>query len=540
MIKNKYVDDYIKSFHEGKILLNKERIMLLAHLQKDVLSRDDLYIDEKMLESYIKFSEQFYFELQPFQKFIAAFVFLFRKEDDSNFYDEFFLTMSRGSGKNGFLSTLSNFFISPLHGIPRYNVSIVANTEKQAKVSFEEIYNAIEAHGLEDHFYKTKLEIKGNDTQSIIQYHTSSGRKDGLRDGCVLYDEVHMMENWDVINIFKSGLGKVRNSREFYIGTNGYIRDGVFDQLESRAMEVLQGLAPDDGLFPYMCKIDEKEEAENPDMWEKACPMFAKPLSTYAKELFRKVKKQYNQLKTNPSSIREFFTKRMNFPMEDPNASVASWENIKRACERELPDLEYVDCIGGLDYANVRDFAAVGLLFRVGDEYVWKSHSFARRGFVNQGIVKIPLEDLAAKGHLTIVEGDTIDIKYIVEWFEEMQAQYGVYNIIVDNFRSGLVTEALEQAGFKVEVLKRPNNMHGKIADQIDTLFIKDQVIFDNPMMSWYTWNVKVVTRKDGNREYQKKDELKSKTDGFHAFIHAFYRAADFLKGDTEILDLDF
>ena len=118
--------------------------MLLDHLQERVLTRDDLYFDETLIENFIKFAEKWYFPLQPFQKFIAAFVFLFYKEDDSIFYEQFLIFMARGGGKNGFVSALSHFFLSPLHGIPRYNISIVANNEKQSKISFKEIYEAIE------------------------------------------------------------------------------------------------------------------------------------------------------------------------------------------------------------------------------------------------------------------------------------------------------------------------------------------------------------------------------------------------------------
>ncbi|KIV34458.1 hypothetical protein, partial [Vibrio parahaemolyticus] len=124
MISNKYVDEYIHLYETGKIKLNKERIMLIKYLQKHVLVRDDIYFNEEMIENYIKFTEKWYFKLQPFQKFIAPFVFLYYKEDDSVFYDQFFITMSRGGGKNGFISSLSHFFISPLHGIPKYNISI--------------------------------------------------------------------------------------------------------------------------------------------------------------------------------------------------------------------------------------------------------------------------------------------------------------------------------------------------------------------------------------------------------------------------------
>ncbi|PEI55328.1 terminase [Bacillus toyonensis] len=160
--------------------------------------------------------------------------------------------MARGGGKNGLISSLCHFFISPLHGIERYNVSIVANNEKQAKVSFREVYDAIKGKEiLEDMFYRTKVEILSNDTQSIMQYHTSNaGSKDGLRDGCVIYDEIHRYENFDVVNVFSSGLGKVPNAREFFIGTDRFVRDGFLDKTRERAMNILKGKDLEDHCFP--------------------------------------------------------------------------------------------------------------------------------------------------------------------------------------------------------------------------------------------------------------------------------------------------
>lgn len=95
----------------------------------------------------------------------------------------------------------------------------MANNEKQAKVSFREVYDAIKGKEiLEDMFYRTKVEILSNDTQSIIQYHTSNaGSKDGLRDGCVIYDEIHRYENFDVVNVFSSGLEKCQMLENFLL-----------------------------------------------------------------------------------------------------------------------------------------------------------------------------------------------------------------------------------------------------------------------------------------------------------------------------------
>lgn len=49
MIQNVHVDNYIQLWKTGKILLNKERILLIAYLEKHILSRDDLYFDEEQI-----------------------------------------------------------------------------------------------------------------------------------------------------------------------------------------------------------------------------------------------------------------------------------------------------------------------------------------------------------------------------------------------------------------------------------------------------------------------------------------------------------
>lgn len=50
MISNKYVDEYINLWKQGKIILNKERIDLFNYLQKHIYSRDDVYFDEQKIE----------------------------------------------------------------------------------------------------------------------------------------------------------------------------------------------------------------------------------------------------------------------------------------------------------------------------------------------------------------------------------------------------------------------------------------------------------------------------------------------------------
>jgi phage terminase large subunit-like protein len=310
-------------------------------------------------------------------------------------------------------------------------------------------------------------------------------------------------------------------------------------------MLILEGKELDDPLFPFICKIDDLEEMDDPDEWEKANPMFEKPLSTYAKGLLRKVKTQYRQLKTNPSAREEFVTKRMNHPEVDLEKSVATWQEIMRTVFEEdertlrvIPDLDHRQCIGGLDYARIKDFAAVGLLFKVDEDYIWKTHSFARKGFLDSVKLEAPIKDWEAAGLLTVVDEPVIDIKHIVNWFVEMREQYGLTKIVADTFRLDLVKAALEAEGFELEYIRNPKAIHSLLAPRVETAFAKHNIIFgDNPLMRWYTNNVYVKTKPDGNKEYLKKDEFKRKTDGFQAFIHALWKADELLEDEEFFLD---
>ncbi|MGD3158252.1 terminase TerL endonuclease subunit [Staphylococcus cohnii] len=544
MISNKYVDEYINQWREGKIVFNEEREQLIDYLQNTVLVKDNVYFDENKIDKCIKFIDKWYFPVQPFQKFIISFIFLMDEEVDSPYFTEFALFMGRGAGKNGFISAISDFLTTPIHGIKKYDISIVANSEEQAKTSFNEIYDVL----LENKRNKTgerrkapyevsKTEIKNRSTGSIIRYNTSNVlTKDGGREGCVIFDEISIYETPDMVNVKRGGLGKIPHDRTFYISTDGFVREGFMDSMKDRILEVLESKNTEDKIFPFYCKLDDPKEINEESMWEKSNPMLHPPLTGYARNLKRKIKEEYNVLHINRSNKPEFMTKRMNLPEVDEEKVVAPWEEIK-ATNKPLPNLENKACVGGLDYALVRDFASVGLLFRDNDEYYWLTHSFIRREFLETTHLEPPIEQWADDGLLTIVDDDVIDISYIVNWFKQQQEKYNLTKVISDNFRTDIVRRPFEDAGIPLEVIKNPTAIHGLLAPRIDTMFAKKQLTFgDNPLMRWFTNNVAVKMQPDGSKKYIKKNEVRRKTDGFHALLHALYRADEILEYDQPFI----
>ncbi|MDR2976871.1 MAG: terminase large subunit [Streptococcaceae bacterium] len=554
-----YIQDYIDGYHAGRIKFNRERVSLVEYISREIVPRLDngeVFFDEKQINNCVSFVEKWFFKLEDFQKFFISFVFLKWKNEDSYVYEKFLLMLGRGGGKNGLISGIASYLLTPMHGIPKYHISLVANSEEQAKTSFDEIHDAVEVNDkLQNLFYTTKTEIKNYQTRSVLRYKTSNGKtKDGLRDGAVIFDEIHEFESQKQVDVYINGLGKVAYPREFYIGTDGYVRDGFVDMMKELAKKVLSGEAAFDDLFPFVCKLDSETEVDDPKNWEKANPMFSEPRSPYASRLYRKVIKQYNNLESNPSGREDFLTKRMNLPVTNTERSVATYEELL-ATKQELPNFHDIVAVGGFDYANIRDFAGCGALAKVDGKYAFLCHSFVRKAFVDSyyGYSKpknsingkrqfAPIKKWEQQGHLTVLDEPSINPQHVVDWFVRMRDEEGVefQTICGDNFRMELLKPLFEKAGFevswngkftypagyRVEVIRNPRAIDSLLAPRIEDAFANERVIFgDNDMMRWYTQNVLRRLKSDGNVEYVKKEEVRRKTDGFKAFEYAMYQA---------------
>lgn len=561
MIHNRYVDDYINKYESKKLLFNKERVQLVAYLNKSVLSDDTLHFDNEQIENCIKFSEKWFFKLEPFQKFLIAFVFLYHK-DGTNYYEDFLWMMGRGSGKNGLISALGTFLISDFHGITEYHGSIVANSEEQAKTSVDEIKGVVDRNPkLSRAFYATNTKIKCNGTGSVLKYRTSNGNtKDGLRDGFVIFDEIHEYQNDSNVKVHLSGLGKKQNPRVFYIGTDGYVRDGFIDTKKKQAENVLYGKAAPDFMFPWICKIDDVSEIDDPEKWEKAVPMIVKPLSSYGKTLYRQIKKDYDALIEAPSGREEFLTKRMDFPSQAMNSSVAPWEEIA-ATNQPIPHIDGREAIAAVDFASVRDFIAAAITVKYHEKLITLEKQWARKGFCDQYYaysrkeriatpnqrINIPLHDWERMGLIEVIDEPLMDPKHALEWIQQMSKRFDIKKVVMDNYRSQIMRKIFEDANFDVDIIHNPTSIDGLLASIIDDGFPRGRFVWgDNPLLRWNTQNVLVkVNKANGNKSYEKKEATRRKTDGFKAFEYTLYRVNELSDVDVSeslafLNDLDF
>lgn len=542
MLKQKHVEYFFDLYERKKIILNRDRIKLIDWLKRVVLVRDDFYFDEEQIENCITFIEKFYFKLEPWQKFLIAFVFLMDESTNDLVFDEYFWTMARGAGKNGIISGLSNYFLSHYHGVEEYNGAITANNLDQAEKSFLEIKDTIKRKRpeLQDYFKPLSNEIKGIDTNSVLTIRSGSGDgKDSFADGFLIFDEVHESESGDDDKYENqtSGLGKTKYSRTFYISTNGFKREGKYDELVKRANNILDSDNLNDPMFPWVCTLDHPSEVEDSEMWQKANPMFHPPMSDYAKTLFNMVNKQWKRLELGIGNKAKWLTKRMNLLGVKLSSQIATQSELE-AATRDFGDLDNVPVIGSVDFSSVKDFTAMGLLFKRGDEYIWKSHSLVLRKFLETEAIPAPIDEWEEQGLLTKIDGNSITEQQVLDWFLEQRKHYYFTKIVIDNYRDTTLKPFLEKEGFEVEVIRRSPSVQAKIGTTLESLFAQNNIVFGNPtMMRWYTWNVKLERDKDGNFLFNKWEDIKRKTDGFMAFIHALYVSfEDFDEGPSDFM----
>lgn len=507
--------------HDKEYPVCKEQKML-GKFVKNVFKTENLSINHEQLSKYLGYQKYFPYKLFEWEIFMFALHNCVYREDGLLRFPEAFLYMGRGGGKNGYLSFEDFCLLTPANGVRDYHIDIFANSEDQAKTSFTDVYNVMERNERKlQKFFKWNLEvITSKQTGSQLRFRTSNAKtKDGGRPGKVDFDEFHAYENYDVVRVAKTGLGKKEFPRSTIITTDGDVRDGPLDHMLARSKQILQGAIPDNGLLPFICKLDAKEEVNEERNWYKANPSLR-----YFPNLMDELRREYADYKMDNIGNAAFMTKRMNIPQGSMETEVTAWENIvacSRPAKRE-PDV----WVAGMDFARTTDFVAVVLFGLAGDEWVWQQHTWVCSQCKDLSRIKFPIQDAVERGLITWVEDVEIPPELPAKWLAEQMAEKRVIGVAIDDYRYGIMKKALEGVGFvsgkdgNILQVKGRNIM--QIAPRLIAQLNRQQVAFgDDALMRWYINNTKQLLDTRGNITFGKIEPKTRKTDGFMAAVAA-------------------
>ena len=522
-----YIQDYIRSIRSGEVPASREMHQACDYIEGK-LNNPDVFVDTEKTEKAVELIERYFrMKLFPWEKFVLALVHCYYKSSDTLVFTEYLIMMGRGNGKNGFISGVAWYLTTMYHGVPGYNVDIIANSEDQAKTSFEDIYQMLEDTWAKSKkfFYKSKEEIVSLRTRSYIKFNTSNARtKDGKRSACLIFDEIHEYQNSDTIKVFRSGFGKRKHSRTFYITTNGYVRDGVLDDRLRIAHDVLNGEIKNSRLCPLIYKLDDEKEADNKELWVKANPSLP-----YLPTLQLEIEQNFIDKDYDPTVASDLYTKRFNLPKGNAEIAVTDYSKVK-ATSRELPKLDGWACTVGLDYAELSDWAAVNLHFRRGPQRYDINHAWLCTQSKTLQRVKAPWREWAERGLVTVVEDVSIHPDLLADYIRLAGQRYNVKMLAMDNYRWTLVSESLRKIGFDAQDKSRVKLVRPSDIMQIEPVIQEcfDRELFtwgDNPCLRWAVNNTKRVRSSrslgvdTGNFIYAKIDAKSRKTDPWMALV---------------------
>ena len=540
------VQNYINLVETGMYRCCKEQHSLVAYIQK-VFESEELYVDEEQLRHYLGLAKYFPFKkLFPWQEFLIALWDCTYKADGTPRWKTLFCMLGRGAGKDGTIAFDAFAAVSPYNPVGHYDVDICANNEEQAMRPVLDIIETLEMPGTETKlnkfYYHTKEVVQGRRNKGCIKGRTNNPKgRDGMRSGKTIFNEVHAYQNYDNIKVFITGQGKVAQPRVGIFTSNGEVNDGPLDDYLARGRRILFEEEPDNGFLPYICCLESKDQVHDPENWYMANPSLA-----YMPHLLQEIEDEYRDWCDHPEQNADFLTKRMGIRAGFKEISVTDYEKVL-ATKKELPDLTGRACTVGIDYAELSDWAAVNLHFRIGNERHDINHAWLCSKSKTLPRVKAPWRKWAQEGHITVVEDVSIHPDLLAQYIADAAKKYNIRMLALDHYRWTLISESLRKIGFdaadKTRVkLVRPSDIM-QVEPVIQECF--DRELFhwgDNPCLRWAVNNTKRVRSSraagvdTGNFIYAKIESLSRKTDPWMALVSSMVVEPVLGDGRTAVL----
>jgi len=524
---------YAKMVVDGDIPASKEVVASCERHLKDLDRQgiDDfpwIFDEEKawrpirFIESKCKPSKGDFDQLvlQPWQHFVVGSMFGWVHRDTGyRRFREGLIFVGRKNGKTTLESGLADY-MTGFDGERGANVYFLANAQKQAHKLFDESKAMIDASPfLSNRFVANNNEIRFPKRKcTIVPMSAEKTNKDGENLHFAVFDEIHEYKDYKLINVMKRSRGTRKQPLIIYISTAGTVLDGPLMDFVDNGQDCLKNYDDhiDERTFYYLAKLDDKQEANDPEMWVKANPNIC------LMEMVDMIG-DYKKDRKNPQELADWITKQFNIFSETDELSFVNTETIlKNNKNLNLKLLEGRDCTGGYDLSETEDFTAACLEFPLDDggifvlEKTWVPEARYKR---DKNPERIKAWEQA--GELEIIPGDYVKYEYVLDWFTEMSKTYQITKVMFDPAKALLLNKAMTDYGFDTQEVRQGFRTLGGPMQNLKELLLDSKVIYNNSkLFRWYLNNIKLIKDRNDNWMPQKQT-LSRKIDGFAALLDA-------------------
>lgn len=442
---NSFLLKYREKIECGEIIAGQELRMELDNLRKDF--RNDAYFYDtkeanmrmEFMENCVRLTKSPYYNqpmvLMLWQKAFIEAVYSFKmakeSKDRNMVIDRFKKILLLIARKNAKSETCSGIALSELIvGNDGADLVCSSNDDNQASITYDAIdtmRRLIDPDDLDTK--RNQRYILNKITNSkVFKLSDKTRNKEGRNIDFAIIDEVHeMIENVIVKSIEQSQSLK-DNPKLIEITTEGFIDDGHLDKELKRARKVIRG--EDDTkvgkrFLPWLYTQDnEREIFTNPKSWCKSNPTLGHiKKKSYLEEQVELAKE---------SKGDRIFILAKDFNVKQNN--VESWLYIQDYTYEAVFDIEEfrgAPCLGAVDLAETTDLCCAKVLLMKPEDHTKYIYTMY---FIPESKLKedddrnagAKYEEWAKDGHITVTEGNDIDLAVVADFFYQLYEEYRI------------------------------------------------------------------------------------------------------------------
>lgn len=537
---------YAEKVVRGEILVGKY-VRLACQRHIDDLARVDdedfpYYFDHKAAEKILTFVQMLphvkgvwarqgkLITLELWQKFALACPFGWKKKKNGfrrfrEVYDE----IPRKNGKSILAAAvgLIGFTFDNEFGAEVYSG---ATTEKQAWEVFRPARLMVvrtpelqEAFGIEVCASNMHRLEDGSRFEPLI-----GNPGDGSSPSLALIDEYHEHDSSDLYETMVTGMDAREQPLTWIITTAGSNISGPCYEKRQQAIEMLEGVLPDDELFALIFTLDEGDDWTTETALRKANPNYG--ISIFEDGLLSKQRKAAQ----HASHQNAFKTKHLNIWTNAKSAyfNIEDW----RKCEDKslkIEDFYFHECLPSLDMASKLDLLAYVRCFP--ETINGKRHYYVvapQFHMPEDTIINCPdrgmqqrYEKWVKLGVLDLFDGAENDFGEIADYVIEDSNQFAIREVPHDPWGAFEIAHKLAKAGLTPVMIKQTTENLSTAMKEMKAAMASGRLHHDGNIL--LTWMISNVVAKPDARDnvYPRKEKDSNKIDGAIALMMSILRS---------------
>lgn len=436
---NSFLLEYLAQIECGEIIVGQELWQELRNLKDDFLNdayfynTDDALLRIDFMENCVRLTKSPYYNkpmvLMLWQKAFVEAVYSFKmSETNVGRFKKIILLIARKNTKS---ETCSALALSELIvGNMGSDIVCSSNDDMQASIT----YDAIDTMRMlidpdqQDTKRNQRFILNKSNGSKIFKMSDRTKNKEGRNIDFAIVDETHEMKENIIGKSIEQSQSLKDNPKFINITTEGFVIGGYLDDELKKARAVING--EDDGiaaqrLLPWLYTQDSEQEVwQDRRSWVKSNPTLG-------------IVKRWDYLDEQVDIARTSKADRIFVLSKDFNIkqnSAESWLNLEDYDYKavyNIEDFRGCICLGAVDLSETTDLTcAKVLLMKPNDKtkYIYTMYFIPESKLEDSDDwnAGARYKEWAAKGLITITEGNDIDLAVVADWFYKLYVDYGI------------------------------------------------------------------------------------------------------------------